>query len=157
MPISSVLEWLTRTEVATALNRSSYLMGVLSSVHLLGLTLIVGSTFVSCMRCFGSLLPEQPLSAVTRPAGKVVALGFAISLATGLLMFTPRATTVASDTAFRIKMILLLAAVVFNFVLYRYTARSDSIRPPMLHHMGLLGLALWLGVAIAGCVFLVVE
>ncbi len=64
MPVSPIFEWLARTEVATAINQSPYLMGLLSSVHLLGLTLIVGSAFVSCLRCLGFLLPEQPLSDV---------------------------------------------------------------------------------------------
>ena len=157
MPVSPIFEWLARTEVATAINQSPYLMGLLSSVHLLGLTLIVGSAFVSCLRCFGFLLPEQPLSAVAKPAGKVIVLGFAVCLATGLLMFAPRATAAARDSAFLIKMTLLLAAVVFHFTLFRYVIRTDATRPQLLRLTGVLGLTLWFGVGFAGCAFAVFD
>lgn len=157
MPLSPIFEWLARTEVATAINQSPYLMGLLSSVHLLGLTLIVGSAIVSCLRCLGFLLPEQPLSDVARPVGNGIVLGLAVCLATGFLMFAPRATTAVKDSAFQMKMILLLAAVVFHFTLYRYVMRSDATRPPLLRLTGVLGLTLWFGVGFAGCAFAVFD
>ena len=157
MPTPPFFEWLAGTEAATAINQAPYLIGALSSVHLVGLTLILGSTIVSCMRYFEILLPEQPLAEVMKPAGKAVVLGFAISLATGLLMFAPRAATAVKNSAFQIKMILLLAAVIFHFALYRYALRTDSTRPPMLRLMGFLGVALWFGVSFAACVFAIFD
>lgn len=157
MPTPSFFDWLAGTETATAINQAPYLIGALSSVHLVGLTLILGSTIVSCMRCFEFLLPEQPLSAVMKPAGKAIVLGFAISLATGLPMFAPRAATAVENSAFQIKMILVLAAVVFNVVLFRYAARTDSTRPAGLRLLCLLGLVLWLGVGFAACAFAIFD
>ena len=157
MPVSPIFDWLARTEFATAINQSPYLMGLLSSVHLLGLTLIVGSAIVSCLRCLGFLLPEQPLSDVARPVGKGIVLGFAVCLATGFLMFAPQATTAVQDSAFQMKMILLLAAVVFHFTLYRYVIQRDATRPSLLRLTGVLGLTLWFGVGFAGCVFAVFD
>ena len=157
MPLSPVFDSLARTEFATAINQSPYLMGVLSSVHLLGLTLIVGSSVITCLRCFGFLVPERHLSEVMRPAGRAILLGFAISLATGFPMFAPRAVTASVNFTFQIKMILLLAAVVFHFTLYRTVTRSGESRPPWLRLTGVLGVALWFAVAFAGCVFIVLD
>ena len=55
-------------KAATAINQSPYMMGVLSSIHLLGLTLIVGSSILVCLRSFGFLLPDLHPSDVMRPA-----------------------------------------------------------------------------------------
>jgi hypothetical protein len=156
MPISSVLEWLANTDFAIAIQQSPA-MGALSSVHLVGLTLITGSAMVVCLRCFGFLLPEQPLAEVLRPAWKVILLGFAISLTSGALMFMPRAVAAAGNSAFRVKMILVLAAVVFHFTLYRSVTRSGASRPPWFRLTGALGAGLWFAIGVCGCLFAIFE
>lgn len=157
MPLSSVFDSLERTDFATAINQSPYLMGGLSSIHLLGLTLIVGSSILVCLRSFGFLLPDQPHSEVMRAAGRAILLGCAISLTTGLLMFAARAETASGHSAFQIKMILLLAAVLFHFTLYRSVSRSGGSRPPWRRLTGVLGVALWFAIGFCGCLFAVFE
>lgn len=157
MPLSSVFDSLASTDLATAIEQSPYLMGALSSIHLLGLTLIVGSSILVCLRSFGFLLPDQPHAEVMKPAGKAILLGFAISLTTGSLMFAPRAVTASVHSAFQIKMILLLAAVVFHCTLYRSVTRNGESRPPWRRLTGVLGVALWFAVGFCGCLFAVFE
>ena len=152
MAVLSFFEWLERTDVATIIRRSPYLIGILSSVHLLGLTLIGGSGIVSCLRCLG-FLPEQPLSEIMRPAGNGVVLGFALTLASGFFLFAARASSAVQDPAFQVKMALVLAAAVFHFTVYRTVTRRDETRPSLLPLTGILGLTLWLGVAFAGFAF----
>jgi len=155
MPESSFFEWLTLTDFALYLRKSPYLIGFLSAIHLLGLTLIGGSGIVSCLRGVGILLPERPFTEIMKPAGKGIALGFGLSLGSGLILFTPRAASAVQDPAFQIKMALVLAAAVFHFTLYHYVARRVELRPPVLGVATVLGLALWLGVAFAGFAFVV--
>ena len=155
MPESSFFEWLTRTDFALYLRKSPYLIGLLSAIHLLGLTLIGGSGIVSCLRGVGVLLPERPLAEIMRPAGKGVFLGFGFSLGSGLILFLPRAASAVQNPAFQIKMALVLAAAVFHFALYHYAARGAELRPPILSVAAVLGLALWLSVAFAGFAFAV--
>ena len=155
MPQPSFFEWLTLTDFALYLRKSPYLIGLLSSIHLLGLTLIGGSAIVSCLRGVGMLLPERPLAEIMKPAGRGVALGFGLSLGSGLFLFTPQAASAVGDPAFQIKMTLVLAAAVFHFTLYNYVARRVALRPPVLSLAAVLGLALWLGVAFAGFAFAV--
>lgn len=155
MPNASFFEWLVRTDFALYLRQSPYLIGFLSSIHLLGLTLIGGSGIVSCLRGVGILLPERPLAEIMRPAGKGILLGFGLSLASGLVLFTPRAASAAVNPAFQVKMALVVAAVLFNFILYKIIARRVTLRPLLLGLAVIVGLALWLGVACAGFAFAV--
>ena len=133
------------------------MIGALSSVHLIGLTLITGSALVVGLRSFGLLLPDQPLAEVMRPASRAFLLGLAISFVTGFLMFLPRAESAAGNSTFQIKMFLLLGALVFQFTLYRSVTRSAVRRPPWSRLTGALGITLWFAVACAGCLFIVFE
>ena len=155
MPESSFFEWLTLTDFALYLRKSPYLIGLLSAIHLLGLTLIGGSGIISCLRGVGILLPERPLAEILRPAGKGIFLGFGLSLGSGVFLFTPRAASAVENPAFQIKMALVLAAAVFNFTFYHYVARRAKLPPPIVSLAAVLGLALWLGVAFAGFAFAV--
>ena len=151
----SFFEWLARTDFALYLRQSPYLIGFLSSIHLLGLTLIGGSGLVSCLRGVGILLPEQPLAEVLRPVEKGIVLGFSLTLGSGLLLFTPRAASAVQDPAFQIKMSFVLAAAVFHLTHYHYLARRIRLRSPLLALAAVVGLVLWLGVAFAGFAFAV--
>lgn len=155
MPESSFFEWLTLSDFALYLRKSPYLIGLLSAIHLLGLTVIGGSGIVSCLRGVGILLPERPLAEIMKPAGRGIALGFGLSLGSGIMLFTPRAASAVQNPAFQIKMALVLAAAVFNFILYRTAVRRVGLHPVVLSVAAVLGLALWLGVAFAGFAFAV--
>lgn len=155
--LSSFFDSLADSGLADAINQSSYMMGALSSVHMVGLTLIVGSSIVVGLRSFGLLLPEQPLSDVMRPAGRAVLLGFSISLLTGFLMFTPRAVSVSGNPVFQTKMLLVTGAVVFQLTLFRFVLRGGGSHALWRCLSGALGIVLWFAVAVYGVLFTVFE
>ena len=155
MPVSPIFEWLARTELATFIKQSPYLVGLLSSIHLLGLTVIGGSSIIACLRFSGFLLSGQPPADVARPAWIAMSVGFALALASGIFLFAPRALSAPQDPAFQVKMALVLAAAAFHFTLFRRLARRGQDRPALLLLTGVLGLALWMGVAFAGFAFAV--
>jgi hypothetical protein len=155
MQESSVFEWLTGTDFAVFIRQSPHLVGLLSSLHLLGLTVIGGSGIVSLLKALGMLVPERPLAEVLRPAWKGIVLGFAISLASGVFLFAPRASSAVGDPAFQAKMLLVLVAIIFHFTLVRYAAKRAESSSTALLLTVMLGLVLWVGVAFAGFAFAV--
>jgi len=155
MPEPSVFDWLTFTELAVSIRQSPYLVGLLSSVHLLGLTVIGGSGIVSVLKTMGVLAPEQPLPEVLRAAGNGIVIGFLISLASGLFLFAPQASTAAGNPAFRTKMILVAAALFFHLTLVRPAAQRTESSSWILRLTVALGFVLWLSVAFAGFAYAV--
>jgi len=85
------------------------------------------------------------------------AVGLVISLATGLLLFAARAASVSANGTFQVKMLLLVAAAVFHFTVHRKVTQRPSGAAPLLRATGVVGLALWLGVAATGCAFILLE
>ena len=124
----SVFEWVEATRVASAIRESLTLTATLSATHLIGFTLITGGALLANLRCLGVLLTKQPLNDVMRPASRGIALGLAISVFTGGLSFSTRATAAAENSIFQAKMTLLVAAVLLHFTVQRRLARAAGVR-----------------------------
>jgi hypothetical protein len=154
--MNSFLEWLQVTSVATTVRDSLLLTGGLSAVHLLGFTLATGGALVANLRLLGALFPQRPVAEVSRPASRGIAAGLALSVATGLLLFAPRAVAASANSTFQVKMLLLVGAATFHFMSHR-VARRPFARPGLLRAMGGVGLALWVGLALAGNAFILLE
>ena len=157
MSFISILAWVQATRIATTIGESTLLTGFISAVHLLGLTLLAGGALVSSLRMLGIILTDRPMSDVTPGPGRGMLVGLGISLVTGLLLFSPRATTAVESSFFQIKMALLAAAIAFHFGIYRGVSRSGDASPAAARFTGGMGLILWFGVAIAGCAFILLE
>ena len=143
--------------MAAMVRDSLLLTGALSAVHLLGFTLVTGGAFVGNLRLLGVLLRERPVIEVTRPASRGLAIGLAVSVVTGLLLFAPRAVDASANRTFQTKMFLLLAAASFQVTLHRAVGTSAHSRPLTRQAVGAIGLLLWSGVAIAGAAYILLE
>ena len=155
--MNSVLEWIQATGLATTVKESLLLTGALSAVHLLGFTLVTGGALVSNLRLLGALLPRYPVVEVSRPASRGIAVGLALSVTTGLRLFAPRAMVASANKTFQLKMLLLVGAAAFHLTLHRGVARQPSATAGLQRLIGGVGLALWLGLALTGCAFILLE
>jgi len=149
--------WLQTTRIATTVAESLLLTAALSSIHLIGFTLLMGGAVVSNLRLLGVLFPQRPILEVTGPTGRGIVLGLVVSVATGLLLFSARAPAAIENGVFQVKMLLLVAAAVFHFGLHRKVTRRAPAMPVLVRLTGALGLTLWFGVALAGCAFILLE
>ena len=166
--MSSFFAWLEGTRLALTVRDSLILTGALSSVHLIGFTLVTGGALVANLNLLGVLFRGRPPIEVTRPASRGIALGLAISVLTGLLLFSARASVASVNWIFQLKMGLLGTAVLFHVFVHRRVAgapRHDHTAGPgalarskSSHRVtALVGLLLWTGLALAGCAFILLE
>jgi hypothetical protein len=153
----TLLAWIQSTGVATSIAGSRALTGALSSAHLVGLTLLVGSALVRSLRAFGALLPDVRADQVVGATNRGVALGSAISIATGALLWSARAQEAAANGYFQIKMGLVLTAVVVQVVVASRAASARTRQDPPSPALHGFALLLWFGVVLAGCAFIFVE
>ena len=154
--IASLLARIEASGVATTIGRSVPATGILSGLHLIGMTLLVGAVLVSTLRLIGVVLPHEPVAEVTRAARRGIVLGLALSVTTGLLLLSPRIVAASTNYIFQLKMLLLCAAAAFHFTIYQGAAQGTSRRVPP-GAAGALGLTLWFGVVLAGCAFILLE
>lgn len=129
----------------------------LSAIHLIGFTLVMGGALLANLRLLGVLLRRRAVVEVTEPASRAIALGLAISITTGLLLFSGRAATVIENSMFQLKIMLLLAAALFHFTLHARLTRRPEAGTNAMRTTAVLGLSLWMGLALAACAFILLE
>ena len=143
--------------VAAAIRQSVPLTGFLSGLHLIGMTLIGGSALVSGLRATQAAFADFPVSDVTRMTRRGIAIGATISVVSGLLLFSPRASTAIGSGYFQIKMLLLAGALTFHFTIYRDARQPERGRSRDVRLSGAVGAALWFAVILAGCSYILLE
>lgn len=142
------------TAAASAVRNSLSITAWLSAVHLLGVTLVGGGALVAGLRFGGLIFAAQPLAAIARPAGRAILAGLVISIATGLLLVSPRASASAANGFFQLKMASLAAAAACDLVLRRRGARAAS---PAWAAAGVARSILYGLVVAAGCAYILLE
>ncbi|MEO9133181.1 MAG: hypothetical protein ABI240_18495, partial [Sphingomonas sp.] len=107
------------------------------------------------LRLLGLASQSYSVSRLTKALLPITWVAFACAVVTGLLLFSSQPATYYANFAFRMKMLLLLAAG-FNMVLFHiFTMRGialwdrDSAVPPAARVAGLLSLITW--VLVVGC------
>lgn len=125
----------------------------LNLVHLLGLTLLLGTMLLLDLRLLGAG-KRLPLLEVSRLLTPVAICGLALQMASGAVLLAADAVALSGNAAFRWKLALLLAALVNALVFRRCWSRSlerwDGAPPPFGRAQAALSLVLWLGVAASG-------
>jgi hypothetical protein len=139
-----MLEALQAWGPATFLRTSFYLYPLLNALHILSIGMLVTSAMLMDLRVLG-LARGLPAETVIRYLRPVAIIALLAALATGLTLFSVRPVDYFDNFAFRLKM-LLLAAAVGNAIVF------TSFRG---HHLGgklmaLISMALWLSVLVAG-------
>lgn len=153
MNMLSFCHWLQSTGWAVWIKESFNVFPALYVVHIFGFILLVASTSILDMRMMGWWARDRSVSNVaelTLPWAKV---GFASNFVTGLILFATHAVDMYTNTAFRVKMLLVLGAAL-NILLFQVTTyRSveewgrSGATPPSAKATAAISLFLWFGIA----------
>jgi hypothetical protein len=154
--ISVICHWLEQTSVGTAIRESLWLFPVIETVHIFGIILLVGGTSILDLRLMGMTFREEPVTKLAKRFLPWAWAGFLIQVTTGLLMFASEATKMYVNTAFQIKMLMILAAGVNAFVFHSLAYQSvgkwekDPVAPLSARIAGLVSILFWFGIVAAG-------
>ncbi len=88
---------------------SNWIHPALEVVHIVGIALLLGNLVLLELRVFG-LGARLPVADLARLSLVLVAAGFGLAAASGLLIFAMRAEELLTNRAFTLKMLLLLLA-----------------------------------------------
>lgn len=119
---------------------NSWIFPIVQSIHLAGIVGWVGAIVLVDVRILGFGPHRRSAAELTAQLAPWSRAGLAIMFTTGPILFLSDATRYSSNPAFRIKMTLLLLAVVFHFTLHRRHTRLAA----------LVSMILWSAVVIGG-------
>jgi hypothetical protein len=155
--VQSFFGWLETTWFAEAIGQSVGLTAGLSAAHAIGFTLVMSAGVASNLRAAGLMLKRRPLDDILRPAIWILIIGLIVSLKTGFLLFSPRATYTAPSGVFQLKIALVLTAAIYQFGLGYKVLRGSGLHERAQRIAGVIGLALWLSLAGTACWFVLFE
>ena len=143
---SGLAEWMRNT---------LRVLPVVESVHMLALAVLFGTILIVDLRLLGVPGTQRAFSRISSELLPYTWWAFAASAITGALLFAVNAITYYGNTAFRIKMLLLLLAGLNMLVFHRFTLRSiarwDTGQPePAVRLAGALSLVIWVSVIVVG-------
>jgi SNF family Na+-dependent transporter len=145
------LHWLQETAVARWVSTSNHLVGAgLQVVHIFGFLMLMTAVLLISLRLLGLVLRQQPVTLVSREAGKFIWVGLALAVLSGILMFLTTPQRYVDNHAFVLKMALLVVAVLLQSLLFQRVARNDSASVVLARSTAIVTLAAWLAIAGAG-------
>jgi hypothetical protein len=124
MSIPEILTALEASRLAGLIRDSLYLFPMIESFHVLGLTMVFGTIAIVDLRLLGLASTRRPFSRIVADVLKWTWLAFALTVATGVLMFITNAGVYYHNLYFRFKMGLLVLSGINMLIFERTVARS---------------------------------
>lgn len=144
-------EWMESTIVAQTIRNSAALIALLEGIHLIGLTLLLGTILMVDLSLVGMGIGRSPAARIAKELRGWTAAGLAIMLSSGPLLLSSEATRCYRTPAFWIKMALLAIALGFHFGIHnRVVLREPPAGRAAARWTACISLGLWVSVALAG-------
>ncbi len=156
MSLLGFCEWLASTPWSVALHESHYVFLIVLTVHVLTLTVFVGTAVIIDLRLLGLTLRHLPVSALMTDLLPWTRAGLLVMLASGILLFYAAPVLRYENLFFRLKMAALAAAAVNAWVFRRTIYRSvaewdcDDVPPRRARLAGGISLLLWVVIITGG-------
>ena len=144
-----LLEWLNTSALANAMNGPEWAFPVVETFHFIGFALLIGTIAIVDLRLLGWGMRRQTPSQLVTDLAPWTLAGLVLMLTTGPAMFTADALVYYFNPSFRLKIICLFVAIVFNYTVHLKVARSDNASI-VGKVVACLSLALWTGVLTGG-------
>ncbi|WP_263411176.1 DUF6644 family protein [Terriglobus tenax] len=142
---------LAHSSLGQFMQNSRWGFASVEAVHLLAIALLGGAVLILDLRLMGVILTRESPRVLNRDLSRLLLGSLAVLLLTGIALVSEEALKCYYNAAFRWKMALLAAAVLFYFTLYRRVVLTLGSSATVLSRVtAAVSLFLWLGVGVAG-------
>lgn len=150
--IRDISQILYDSDLGTGLRESQYMYPVVEGAHLLSLGLSFGLIAITDLRLIGAYLRDEPAGDVLRQLRPWVLSGFALTFATGILLFCAEAVKLLDNPALPAKFALIfLAGLNALWFEFRHGGKLSGLTVPRGAKLaGWLSLILWTAVVVSG-------
>jgi len=146
-----ILNAIQHSFVGSAIAKSDHLVGAGAQVvHVLGFVVLLAAVVLTNLRLLGLGLRERSAQQIAGEANRLVWIGLALAVVSGIVMFFSAVELYYFNPAFNLKVLLLVAAVVLQVLWFRRILSGKTGEPALVRAGALTSIALWFGVGIAG-------
>jgi len=143
---------LAHSALGQYMQTSKWGFAIVETIHLIALAVLGGAVLIVDLRLLGVVLRGESARMVGRDLSRLLLVSLITMILSGVAMLSEEALKCYYNPAFRWKMALLGAAVVFYFTLHRRALIKIDKQAPTLwtKTAAVVSLVLWLGVGVAG-------
>ena len=124
MSLLRFFEWLATTRGSIALHQSLYVYLIVSTVHVVTLSVFVGTAAMLDLRLLGATMRRVPVSEVAARLRPWTMAGFLLMVVSGALLFYANPPPRYQDIFFRAKMVMLVLAAINAWVFHSTVCRN---------------------------------
>ena len=150
--LHAFVNWCYNSPALSILRDTKLGIPTVQTLHLLGITTVLGTTVIMNMRLLGiGYLGVKPYPFLSQ-VWSWFKRGLILTVSAGFVVFLPDPVRYAANTSFRIKMIVLALAILFQFTVVRRIVLSQTPAPrsPRTVMVSVISLILWFGVGWCG-------
>lgn len=150
--LHNFIQWCYYSKDYAFIRDSKYGVPLIQSLHLLGITLLLGTTVALNVRLLGIGFKRIPLPLFADQLWPWAKGGVFLTIGAGILVFLPDPTRYAHSGPFQLKMVLLCLALLYQFLVFRKVLRKDPESRPVALNVAFasISLMLWFGVGWSG-------
>lgn len=148
--------WLEALPWAVSISQSGWLFPTIETMHVLALTMVVGSIAMVDLRLLNLAYRDRTVRGITEEVLPYTWMAFVLAAIFGFLLFASAATKYYGIATFRAKLVLMALAginmLAFQFIPYRKVDEWGGVRQTTqaAKICGALSLLLWIGVVALG-------
>jgi hypothetical protein len=152
MDLNSFAQTVHASGVAEWMRSSLKAMPIVESIHVLCAALVFGTILIVDLRMLGYPNTQRSFMRIHHELIPLTWIAFVVSVITGALMFAPNSITYVVNTAFKLKLLAILAAGINMAIFQLLTARSvanwdqNARAPGGARLAGALSILLWIAV-----------
>jgi hypothetical protein len=146
-----VLNVLQNSFIGQSVAKSNHLVGATFQVfHVLGFIVLLASVAIVNLRLLGFGLRAQTAPQIAAETNRLIWLGFGFAVLSGIGMFFSAVELYYFNPAFKLKLLILVAATVLQVTLFKKVTATETPNPTLVKLSVLLSVVLWFGVGLAG-------
>lgn len=156
MDLAGIVADIEASGLAEWMRGSLKAVPIIEAIHVLAIAIVFGTILVVDLRLLGLPSTRRSFTRVSEEMVRLTWGAFGIAVVTGVLLFIVNATTYYDNTAFRLKLVAILAAGVNMAIFEGVTSKSAAAwdrdtRPPVsARAAGALSITLWTAVIFLG-------
>jgi len=156
MGLKDMIAFVEQSSLADLIRENDNLFPLIESLHVIAISLVIGSIFTVDLRLLGLAGTARATSSVTRGILPLTWIAFVGAAGTGSLLFISHATKYLANACFDAKLCLIALAginmLAFHFIAVRDQGAWDGrVRPPLkARFAGALSMAIWVAVVACG-------
>jgi hypothetical protein len=155
MDVDSILQATYDWPISEAIRVDYFWFPFFESIHVIAITMVVGSIFIVDLRLMGLTSHKKPVTELAKEVLPWTWGLFALGVFTGTMMFISKAPNYYADDYFRYKMLFILLAglnmAVFHLLTFKSVTHWDRDVPTLLGAKLAGGLSMFCWIVVVFC------